>query len=641
MHVSRLYIENFRSIKQIDLKFMPNKNIIIGKNNSGKSNIMRAIDLMLGEKSPTYANSENITEDDFFCYDDIHANEIYIWMELDRANDPIEEFDYDLLYSTFGYYIYTQYRSQNSPLRIPVESRPSQYKPIFDIDPDSDEVNKFYVNPKIRNQGKIEEQIENKFKFAFAFRAVKDNDGRIKKEMRLLYREGNDEDGGWVLAFKDSIRTELLQSAIVPAFRDPATQLRLNNWSWFGRLMKSLTESHSHDQQLKDALDNVKSVSNVVFDEVQQKINASSIDIAFPGATVSFQFSGDANRELYKSTRIFVDDGFKSELERKGTGIQSATVIGLFNYYVNVVSAKSGAILCVEEPELYLHPHAKRVLSDRLDDFIDAREGIKNQVVITTHSTEFIRSQKEGINIIRIARDEDTTRTWSMTSHQTKKFVINPSQAELVFADKVIICEGYDKGLLDCLGDKLEPQALDAKNISVIRTNSKDQLASTVKFAYALGITPIVLADFDYLLRDKLSQRNTYNALAHDSVEQIGATPLKMMGDTNGSLFARIQSLRVEIKQDQEMLFYKAKELSEFSEGDLRAKIETLLTDLGAIGVFILPTEIEGQFLDRSLLDGGKCSDETIRKVRELEAAELPTIITLDTLKPCIDYALA
>ena len=61
MHVSRLYIENFRSIQQIDLKFMPNKNIIIGKNNSGKSNIMRAIDLMLGEKSPTYVNSENIT----------------------------------------------------------------------------------------------------------------------------------------------------------------------------------------------------------------------------------------------------------------------------------------------------------------------------------------------------------------------------------------------------------------------------------------------------------------------------------------------------------------------------------------------------------------------------------------------------
>ena len=641
MHVSRLYIENFRSIQQIDLKFMPNKNIIIGKNNSGKSNIMRAIDLMLGEKSPTYVNSENITEDDFFYCDGNHADEIYIWMELNRAVDPIEEFDYDLLYGTFGYYIYSQYRSQNSPLRIPLESRPSQYKSIFDIDPDSDEVNKYYVNPKIRNQGRIEEQIENKFRFAFAFRATKDGNGRIKKEMRLLYREGSDEDGGWVLAFKDSIRTVLLQSAIVPAFRDPETQLRLNGWSWFGRLMKSLTESHSQNQQLKDALENVRHVSNVVFDEVQQKINASSIDIAFPGAKVSFQFSGDANRELYKSARIFVDDGFKSELGRKGTGIQSATVIGLFNYYVNVISAKSGAILCVEEPELYLHPHAKRVLSDRLDDFIDAREGITNQVVITTHSTEFIRSQKEGINIIRIAREGNATKTWSMSSQQTKKFVINPSQAELVFADKVIVCEGYDKGLIDCLGDKLEPQALDGKNISVIRTNSKDQLAATVKFAHALGIMPVVLADFDYLLRDKSRQRDAYGARAHESVEQIGAIPLKMMGDTDGSLFSRIQSIRVEIKREQERLFYKAKMLSEFPEGTLRVKIESLITDLRAIGIFILPTEIEGQFLDGHLLDGGKCTDETIRKVRELESVELPVAIELNVLKSCIEYALA
>lgn len=641
MHVSRLYIENFRSIKQIDLKFTSNKNIIIGKNNSGKSNIMRAIDLMLGEKSPTYANSDNITEDDFFYHDGNHADEIYVWLELDRSSDPVEEFDYNLLYGAFGYYIYTQYRSQNSPLRIAVKSSPSDYKPIFEIDPDADDVNKFYVNPKIRNQGNIEDQIENKFKFAFAFRAVKDGNGRIKKEMRLLYREGSEDDGGWVLAFKDSIRTELLQSAIVPAFRDPSTQLKLNNWSWFGRLMKNLTETHSQDQELKDALSNVKRVSDIVFDEVQQKINSSSIDVAFPGAKVSFQFSGDANRELYKSARIFVDDGFKSELARKGTGIQSATVIGLFNYYVNVISARAGAILCVEEPELYLHPHAKRVLSDRLDDFIDARDGVKNQVVITTHSTEFIRSQKGNINIIRIARDGATTNTWTMTSQQTKKFVINPSQAELVFADKVIICEGYDKSLLDCMGDKLNPQQLDAKNISIIRTDSKDRIASTVKFAHALGIDPCVLADFDYLLRDKAAERNSYGASAHESVEQIGGTSLKLMGDSDGSLFSRVQSLRVEIKRSQEELFYKAKELSEFADGTLKTKIVKLIADLKSVGVFILPTEIEGQFLDKGYLDGGKCSDETVKKVREVEVTELSTVILLDNLKDCIDYTLA
>ena len=66
MHLSRLYIENYRSIEKIDLKFERGKNVIVGRNNSGKSNILKAIDLVLGEYSPTYNKSENIVESDFF-----------------------------------------------------------------------------------------------------------------------------------------------------------------------------------------------------------------------------------------------------------------------------------------------------------------------------------------------------------------------------------------------------------------------------------------------------------------------------------------------------------------------------------------------------------------------------------------------
>lgn len=90
---------------------------------------------------------------------------------------------------------------------------------------------------------------------------------------------------------------------------------------------------------------------------------------------------------MYKNTIIYVDDGFRSQLTEKGSGIQSATIIGLFNYYTKNINTVTSALLCIEEPEVYLHPHARRVISDRLDDFLD---GQKNQVIITTHSSEFI-----------------------------------------------------------------------------------------------------------------------------------------------------------------------------------------------------------------------------------------------------------
>lgn len=602
---------------------------------------MRALDLMLGERSPTYVNSDNITDDDFFTYQGKSADEIYIWLELDREKSPKEEFDYDTLYGAFGYYVHTKYQRSKETERVPVSNDRASYKSIFDIDPDAEDTHTYYVSTKLKNQGNIEDQIEDKYKFAFAFLAKKDSNGKISKEMRLLYRENDsEEEEGWVLAFRDSIRTELLQSAIVPAFRDPATQLKLNNWSWFGKLMKSLTDSHTDNKKLKDALQNVKEVSDTIFSEVQNTITTSSIDVAFPGAKISFQFSGDANKELYKSARIFVDDGFKSELQRKGTGIQSATIIGLFNYYVNVVSARAGSLLCVEEPELYLHPHAKRVISDRLDDFIEAKKGFKNQVVVTTHSTEFIRSQSGQINIIRICRNGENTDKWEINQSQTRKFVINPEQAELVFADKVIICEGYDKSLIDCVGDKLTPQQLDSSNISVIKTNSKDQIASTVRFALGLGIKPIVLCDFDYLLRDKTDDRKKYDQKAHDSVEQLRDCCVKL-GDTKNTICNKVATLRADIKANHEELFYTAKCIDDFTDETIKQRLVEVIEDFRKLGIFILTGEIEYLFTDRKLLDDKKCTDKTIRKLRELSSDDVKKAVDTDLISQCTAFALS
>src|ERR1700730_2227032 len=85
--VSRLYIVNYRSIRELDLHFAKGKNVIIGRNNCGKSNIVRALHIVLGETSPTYQKSENITLGDFHSWKEKQgedlvsrsANELFIW----------------------------------------------------------------------------------------------------------------------------------------------------------------------------------------------------------------------------------------------------------------------------------------------------------------------------------------------------------------------------------------------------------------------------------------------------------------------------------------------------------------------------------------------------------------------------------
>lgn len=52
MQIKRIHIENFRSIKTLD--FEPGSYcVLIGENNSGKSNIPRALNPALGETWPT------------------------------------------------------------------------------------------------------------------------------------------------------------------------------------------------------------------------------------------------------------------------------------------------------------------------------------------------------------------------------------------------------------------------------------------------------------------------------------------------------------------------------------------------------------------------------------------------------------
>lgn len=62
--ISKIRIDNFRSIKRAEFSF-PNKSplILIGENNAGKSNIISAIDILLGE---TYPKSRIVDQKDYY-----------------------------------------------------------------------------------------------------------------------------------------------------------------------------------------------------------------------------------------------------------------------------------------------------------------------------------------------------------------------------------------------------------------------------------------------------------------------------------------------------------------------------------------------------------------------------------------------
>jgi putative ATP-dependent endonuclease of the OLD family len=85
--ITRVEIANWRSIKYVD--FCPEDIcILVGANNAGKTNIMSAINLILGERWPMPAN---LDDSDFYGRN--RDNSIYIRLCLDHPHVSQIEFD--------------------------------------------------------------------------------------------------------------------------------------------------------------------------------------------------------------------------------------------------------------------------------------------------------------------------------------------------------------------------------------------------------------------------------------------------------------------------------------------------------------------------------------------------------------------
>ncbi|WP_121355722.1 ATP-dependent nuclease [Flavisolibacter nicotianae] len=552
MYLSRLYIENYRSIQKLDLKFEPGKNVIVGRNNSGKSNILKAIDLVLGEYSPTYSKTENVTENDFHCGKTDEP--IFIWCELTRnvlPDNSLEKIDFTDVEKTAFFRVYLD-KYLNEEIRISTTNFPQAEKEkIFEfcsedgqMKIDSNQFGKKWIGGKQYCKSSFRTEFSDKARFAIAFLCKKNDTKKLEKDLVILYREN--EQVEWIQGINCNIRNILLQSAVIPAFRDPKDQLRINSYSWFGKLLKAYVKSDNED--LQNAFASVKSASDEMFKELKTKVTDKEIDVAFPNTTISFQFNPDTKQDIHKSTLIYVDDGFNSELKDKGAGIQSAVTISLYDFYIKNVAHSGSSLLGVEEPELYLHPHGRRVISDRLSRF--ASNG-KNQVILTTHTPEFISNISESQNIIAVKKNNTATeaRNIRFDTPKRKQILIKKQNAELFFADTVILTEGAEKYFIE---EAAKEYALKAKfltpdgklvtlnenwlneyNISIVNCSGKAELWKYVEILKELHISFITTADFDFL-RDGLSNYLTQLRFEQDLCDDLNALKSQIAGEVSG-----------------------------------------------------------------------------------------------------------
>lgn len=319
----------------------------------------------------------------------------------------------------------------------------------------------------------------------------------------------------WVSHFlSKKLRDSLITTTVISALRSHKDELRLVHYTWFGKLVKGLWEKNknnidpdsaqSYNDLIRDKSVDIKALVDRVFAKETEEIR-KLLEGAIAYRKVSFKFMNDTNEELYKNVQLFIHDGIDRPLSEKGTGIQSAIIISLFSLYCDTYH-NSSSLLIAEEPELFLHPQARRVISAELNKFLSNCQEQPRQLIISTHSTEYLKNVDPN-NIIRVSKNAEHNCS---EAHQLKSEVAKEITAEIkrflwsnnteiFFADKAVLVEGGELYLIPAITDLVakKKQHLDYENVTVARVDGKGNFLTYVKMLQCFDIEFVVLGDLD------------------------------------------------------------------------------------------------------------------------------------------------
>src|SRR4030095_9113912 len=106
---------------------------------------------------------------------------------------------------------------------------------------------------------------------------------------------------------------------------------------------------------------------------------------------------------FYKNLEMRVKEGgFSISATEMGEGIQNALVLAILKAFEE--RRKQGAILLIEEPEMFLHPQMQRSLYKTIREI-----GKKNQITYPPHSAHFVSVPAyDEIAVVRKGADGTT-----------------------------------------------------------------------------------------------------------------------------------------------------------------------------------------------------------------------------------------
>ncbi|MGE8610181.1 MAG: ATP-dependent nuclease, partial [Acinetobacter baumannii] len=257
-----------------------------------------------------------------------------------------------------------------------------------------------------------------------------------------------------------------------------------------------------------DGSERIGALSNV-----DQGIN-SILNNFFPDISIKLHFPTPTIEDIFKSgtIKIFEDKTTERDFANFGHGTQRSIQMALIRYLADIQQnnpnlRRSNTIICIDEPELYLHPTTIELVRDALITLSEAGY----QIVFSTHSASLLCANY-AINAIQIYKNTELgTKARQPISNIIEKiyqdrfaqlndaFKLN-NASQIFFSDEVLLVEGKTElRVLPNIYSKLKNRPFHLRKIALIAVEGKGSLIPMQKVIEALGIPVRIIADLDFI----------------------------------------------------------------------------------------------------------------------------------------------
>ncbi len=484
MRIIYLKIQNFKSIRHLEIHDIENALILVGKNNTGKTAAIDALLLVSGQKK--VHNNEFLNPD--------HPIEITVRVEYDEED----------LYYYYQRSILSKARDYETWLTEIHDKLPTFQDGIL----------------------------------SFTY--------KVSPQLNVRYSDGHQKNNHYISEFFPKMyhidqnrNLEALQNDVFSFYDKKSFQMLKDNKCTFDqqkncdRCFQCIGMINKKTPEELTLFETVRLFQYKLFDtnlnEFAEKVNAHFHANGSPSQEIQYVMKYDMDHLLHVDTLVRSKErgGNVGSINMLGEGLRSIYALSLLETYVEEESVLP-CIIMIEDPEIYLHPQLQKVASEIL-----YRLSKKNQVIFSTHSPNLIFNFSTK-QIKEVVLDEDYyTVVKENTDVDTILDDLGYTANDLMNVSFVFIVEGkQDSNRLPLLLEKYYSEIYDEqgnlRRITIIPTNSCTNIKTYANLKY---INKLYLKDQFLMIRDsdgknpKYLKKQLCNYYGQRSREDVGNLP--------------------------------------------------------------------------------------------------------------------